>query len=210
MAAPRGTEIWPIQPCRRPGCPLSFDIAVAARRSWHPSRRPDLQDAAFKRLFGHRVTIERLVRAYAPDTAAGIDFSTLDKMGTELVGEALVRRYTDMLWIADRRADTGRVVILVEFQATRDRLMALRMAVYQFLVVEELLRRMRPSPRTDSVEVLSFLIYHGDGTWRPVPGLRRLFNRWVPGDYRVIARDRDAKATTAPTDLVQSDPEAGA
>lgn len=64
---------------------------------------------------------------------AEIDFSTLDKMGTELVGEAMVRRYPDMLWIARKRGATGWVVILLEFQATWDRLMALRMAVYQLL-----------------------------------------------------------------------------
>lgn len=125
-------------------------------------------------------------------------------MDTELVGEALARRYPDMLWIARKRGATGWVVILIEFQATRDRLMALRMAVYQLLTVQELLRRMRPSPKTDSVEILSFLIYHGEGTWGAVPSLRKLFRRWVPGDYRVIARDRDHQAVEARTDLAQA------
>lgn len=120
------------------------------------------------------------------------------------MGEALVRRYPDMLWIARKRPDTGRVVILVEFQATRDRLMALRVAVYQLLTVQELLRRMRPSPRAESVEVLSFLVYHGEGKWGTVPSLRRLFKRWVPGDYRVIARDRDAAVTAGRSDLAQA------
>lgn len=135
---------------------------------------------------------------------AEIDFSTLDKMGTELVGEAMVRRYPDMLWIARKRGATGWVVILLEFQATWDRLMALRMAVYQLLTVQQLLRRMRPSPKTDSVEILSFLIYHGEGTWGAVPSLRALFSRWVPGNYKVIAPDRDAEATAARTDLAQA------
>lgn len=135
---------------------------------------------------------------------AGIDFSTLDKMGTELVGEAMVRRYPDMLWIASKRGATGWVVILLEFQAKWDRLMALRMAVYQLLTVQELLRRMRPAPKTDSIEILSFLIYHGEGTRRAVPSLRRLFTRWVPGNHRVIARDRRAEVTAARTDLAQA------
>ncbi|MCY3612417.1 MAG: Rpn family recombination-promoting nuclease/putative transposase [Gemmatimonadetes bacterium] len=169
-----------------------------------PAGDPTLHDPAFKRLFGHRVTIEGLVRSYAPEKVAGIDFSTLDKMGTELVGEAMVRRYPDMLWIARKRGATGWVVILLEFQAKWDRLMALRMAVYQLLTVQELLRRMRPSPKTDSIEILSFLIYHGEGTWRAVPSLQRLFTRWVPGGYQVIARDRDAEATAARTDLAQA------
>ena len=116
----------------------------------------------------------------------------------------MVRRYPDMLWIARKRGAKGWVVILLEFQAKRDRLMALRMAVYQLLTVQELLRRMRPSPKTDSVEILSFLIYHGEGEWGTVPNLRELFRRWVPGGYQVVARDRRAEVTAARTDLAQA------
>lgn len=50
--------------------------------------------------------MENVVRRYAPTEAEGIDFATLEELNAELVGEALVRRYPDMLWTA-RQADEG-------------------------------------------------------------------------------------------------------
>ena len=147
-----------------------------------------MQDPAFKTVFCHSAAIERLVRGYASKHADRIDFSTLEKLDAELVGEALVRRYPDMLWIAHTREGSGRVVILLEFQGAQDRLMALRMAVYQLLTVQQLLRRQRSWGSDHSLEVLSFVIHHGEGRWKAATRLRKLFPRWVPGDYRVISR----------------------
>ena len=150
-----------------------------------------MHDAAFKRLFCHPVAIEILVREYAPKRAERIDFSTLEKLDAELVGEALVRRYPDMIWMARTRDGAGHVVILMEFQGARDRLMSLRVAVYALLTVQELLRRMRLSRTPHSLEVLSFVIYHGKGRWTAPTRLGGLFSHWVPGDYRVIPRQSD-------------------
>lgn len=149
-----------------------------------------MQDPAFKRLFSHPAAIESVVRRYAFEYAEEIDFSTLKELNPELVGEALVRRYPDMLWAAHTRDGSSRVLILLEFQGAHDPLMPLRIAIYQLLSVQALLRRTRlATPR--SVEVLSFVIYHGEGRWRTAARLQNLFPRWVPGDYWVIAREQD-------------------
>ena len=148
-------------------------------------------DPALKRIFAHRESIELLVSEFAPERAGRIDFSTLDKLSTALVGEALIRRYPDMLWTARTRDGAGRVVILLEFQGRNDRLMALRSAVYGLLTVQELLGRMKPAPATDSLEVLTLVIYHGRGRWRAPSALGKLLPQWTPGDYRVIFRDPD-------------------
>ena len=157
-------------------------------------------DPALKRVFGHAASIEMLVRAHAPEYAGRIDFGTLRKLGTELVGEALVRRYPDMLWTARVRDGDGRIVILLEFQGTDDRLMALRAAVYGLLSVQELFRRMRPAPATDALEVLALVIYHGRGRWKAPTALHTLLPRWVPGDYHVISRDPEEGGATAAQD----------
>ena len=131
------------------------------------------------------------MRRYAPTEAEGIDFATLEELNAELVGEALVRRYPDMLWTARSTDGLGQVVILLEFQATQDPLMPLRIAIYQLLAVESLLRRMRATTPARRLEVLSFVIYHGEGRWKSAETLRRVFPSWVPGDYRVISRQPD-------------------
>ena len=163
-----------------------------------------MQDPAFKRLFSHPAAIESVVRRYASEHVGDIDFSTLEELNPELVGEALVRRYPDMLWAARSRDGSGRVLILLEFQGAHDPLMPLRVAIYQLLSVQALLRRTRPSPTLRSVEVLSFVIYHGDGGWKTATRLRNLLPRWVPGDYRVIARDPDDGTTGSGGNLART------
>ena len=164
-----------------------------------------MQDPAFKRLFCHPAAIERVVRRYAPEHAGEIDFSTLEELSAELVGEALVRRYPDTLWTARTRDGCGQALILLEFQGTRDPLMPLRIAIYQLLAVQALLQRMRPRPTARSLEILAFVIYHGQGRWKTVTRLRELFPRWVPGGYRVIYRDPDASvAGSARGDLART------
>ena len=147
-----------------------------------------MHDAAFKTVFCHPAAIERLVRRYAPERVGDIDFSTLRKLDAQLVGEALVRRYPDMLWIASTTAGDRRVVVQLEFQGKREPLMALRMAVYQMLTVQQLLRRTPSLRPSRSLDVLSFVIHHGGGRARASASLRRLFPSWVPGDYRLISR----------------------
>ena len=123
----------------------STTATPAASTPGKPS--PPVQDPTLKRLFGHPEVVEILVRDILPEHADRIDFSTLEKLGTELVGEALARRYADMMWTARTRDGTREVVILTEFQGKPDRLMPLRTTIYANLVVQELLRRARPAPR---------------------------------------------------------------
>ena len=147
-----------------------------------------MHDPAFKTVFCHPTAIERLVRRYAAEHADRIDFSTLTKLDAELVGDTLVRRYPDMLWMARAGDGDGRVVIQLEFQGDWDWLMRLRMAIYQLMTAQQIFQR-RPSLRREgSLEVLSFVIYHGRGTGKGAVGLRRLFPRWAAGEYRLIAR----------------------
>ena len=147
-----------------------------------------MHDPAFKTVFCHPTAIERLVRRYAAEHADRIDFSTLTKLDAELVGDTLVRRYPDMLWMAEVRDGDGRVVIQLEFQGDRDWLMKLRMAVYQLMTAQQIFQRKPSLRREGSLEVLSFVIYHGRGTGKGAVGLRRLFPRWAAGEYRLIAR----------------------
>ena len=156
-----------------------------------------------KRLFGHAEVVEILIRDMLPEDAARIDFATLEKVGTELVGEALVRRYPDMMWTARTRDGTRRVLILTEFQGQQDRLMPLRTTIYSHLALEELLRRTQPAPSPDSIDVLRpMVIYHGPGAWRGPTSLDELFPRGIPREFRVIFRDSEVGGSGAAADLV--------
>ena len=88
-------------------------------------------DASYKNFFAHPRTVEDTLCAVAGDLARHLDFATLERMPASFVTEHLGQRHTDMLW---RIGTTGGgwvyILILLEFQSTIDRRMALRMMDY--------------------------------------------------------------------------------
>ena len=85
-----------------------------------------MHDAFLKSVFADPRMAEILIRRHAPEWASQVDFSTLRAESTELVSKkTLQRRHPDMVWSADT-VKGERVLFLLEFQRTVDRLMALR------------------------------------------------------------------------------------
>ena len=85
-----------------------------------------MHDAFLKSVFADRRMAEILIRRHAPEWATELDFSTLREESTGLVSKkTLQQRHPDMIWSADT-VNGDRVLFLLEFQRTVDRLMALR------------------------------------------------------------------------------------
>ena len=166
---------------------------------------PPVNDPALKRLFGHPEVAEILIRGILPEDADRIDFSTLEKLGTELVGEALSRRYADLMWTARTRDGAAQLLILIEFQGRQDRLMPLRTTIYALMAVQELLRRTRPPPHLDTIEVLQpTVLLDAVGPWRGPTALDELFPRGIPRDFRAIFRDPERCGSTPGIDLAET------
>ena len=164
-----------------------------------------MMDPTLKRLFGHAEVVEILVREMLPEHVDRIDLATLEKAGTELIGEALARRYPDMIWTARTPDGAGRVLILTEFQGKPDPVMPLRTTIYSLLAVQEMLKRKRPALRPDSVEMLPpIVIYHGPGAWKGPTALDEVFPRGTPREFRVIFHDPEGGGSGTATDLVEA------
>lgn len=89
-----------------------------------------MHDAFLKSVFADRRMAEILVRRHAPEWASEVDFATLRAESTGLVSrKTLQQRRPDMIWSADT-VSGGRVLFLLEFQRTAERLMALRTTTY--------------------------------------------------------------------------------
>ena len=90
-----------------------------------------MHDAACKLLFSHPRMVEDLLRGFAaPGWSDSLDFATLEKLPTEFVSEDLRRRSGDGVWRVRFRDEWLYVLVLLEFQSTVDRHMALRILVY--------------------------------------------------------------------------------
>ena len=97
----------------------------------------------------------------------------------------LQRRHPDMIWSADT-VKGGRVLFLLEFQRTVERLMALRTTTYTALTLEGIaagadFRAGDPLP-----EFVYLVLYHGDGPWTAPARPADLFQRSDPSRYRLV------------------------
>ena len=137
-----------------------------------------MQDPVLKRIFAIPAMVEILARRYRSDLASKIDFSTITELPNELLSEQLDRRVPDMLFIANRRGESGKVLFHIEFQATSDVEMSLRSLIYAGLAVQKLRRHFRDLAESRALVVVSMVLYHGAGPWNApvavedlVPGL---------------------------------------
>ena len=130
-------------------------------------KRPETprHDASYKNFFTHPRTVADTLRAIAGDIARHLDFSTLERMPASFVTSTLGQRHTDMLWrIGTTRGGWVYILILLEFQSTVDRRMALRMMDYTATIWKRLGRK-DLGPRGEYPFVLPVVIYNGERRW---------------------------------------------
>ena len=135
-----------------------------------------MQDAAYKKLFSHPRMVEDLLRGFAAATwSDALDFATLEKLPAEFVSDDLRRRQGDALWrVRFRDARWLYVLVLLEFQSTVDRYMAVRMLVYTGLLYQDLIRRRALGPSGELPPVLPVVLYNGRSRWTAASDVARL------------------------------------
>ena len=137
---------------------------------------PPMHDAAYKHLFSCPRMVEDLLRGFAAKGwSDGLDFETLEKLPAEFVSEDLRRRQGDGLWrVRFRGAGWLHVLVLLEFQSTADRYMAVRMLVYAGLLYQDLIRRGELGPDGELPPVLPVVLYNGRSPWKAADDVAKL------------------------------------
>ena len=128
-----------------------------------------MHDAAYKDLFSHPRMVEDLLRGFAARGWSGaLDFTTLEKLPADYVSDDLQRRHGDAVWRLRFRGETwAYLLVMVEFQSTDDRYMAVRLLVYTGLLYQDLIRRRALDPDADGrlPPVLPVVLYNGRPRW---------------------------------------------
>ena len=126
-----------------------------------------MHDSAYKLLFARpRMVRDLLVGFAARSWSDALDFDTLTPLPAAFVGEDLQQRHGDLAWRIRFRGDRWLyLVLLIEFQATVDPAMAVRMLAYtallqQRLVADGVLREHGALP-----PVLPIVLYNGPRRW---------------------------------------------
>ena len=155
--------------------PMSGEPWPIAPATLRPYRAP-MHDAAYKTLFSHPRVVGDLLRGFVPEPwTDALDLDSLEKLPAEFTSDDLRRqRRADAVWRIRFRGEWLYVLVLLEFQSTEDRYMALRILVYTGLLHQDLIRRGALGPHGVLPPVLPIVLYNGAPAWKAEAEVSRL------------------------------------
>jgi hypothetical protein len=137
--------------------------------------RPD-HDARYRRLFGNPIIVAQLLRDFVDGPwIADLDLEGMVPLPTKFHADTGRRRESDQIWRIPRRDGTDAYLVLVmEFQSTSDRYMALRVNTYACLLLQQLITEQRLMPNGELPPILPVVLHNGEGRWRAPLAMREL------------------------------------
>ena len=135
-----------------------------------------MHDASYKLLFSHAEMVEDLLRGFVPHSwVQALDFSTLEKVNASYVTDDLRDRHDDVVWRVRFQDHWLYVYLLLEFQSTVDRFMAVRILSYTGLLYQDLIRS-QSLHQERLPPVLPIVLYNGESRWKAAVALSELIH----------------------------------
>ena len=139
-------------------------------------------DSSYKSLFSTPELVRDLIMGFVPDEwLHSLDYKTLEMVPGSYVTEDFRTRADDIVWRVKVGGDWVYLYLLIEFQSSVDKYMALRMMVYQGLLYQDLIKRGEVLADGRLPPILPMVLYNGSPRWTaakdvadlipPVPGL---------------------------------------
>lgn len=133
-------------------------------------------DAGYKNFFSNPEMVASLLREFVPeDFVAELDFSTLERCSGSYVTDDLRERHDDVVWRVGWKDGWCYVLLLLEFQSSPDRWMALRMLSYTTLLLLDLVKSGQVCADGKLPPVFPLVIYNGSRAWRAPREAGKLF-----------------------------------
>ena len=165
-----------------------------------------MSDPLYRKLYSSPRMVADLLRAVAPEVARRLDFSTLEDVSAQYVGDRNQQRRGDKVWwvrLLDQRVD---VLALLEFQSDKAAgVMPLRMLEYTALLLTDLNRKGElGSPGAWPIP-LPVVLYNGAPAWTVPVEMRDLFAQvgtdllpYVPSQRLLLVDELRARADDMP------------
>ena len=153
-------------------------------------------DALDKLAFSFPTMVRALLRLLPGALTVELDLRTLQRLPTAHVGPGLRQRHADMPWRIACRRRAGHplrppVLLTLEFQATVDRHMALRVEIYTALLRQDLLREGHlVGPNRELPRVLPVVVHTGRERWSAPLSVRALT---APGPEAITPLQPEAR-----------------
>ena len=146
----------------------------------------DIHDSGFKLLFDHADMVRDLLRGFVPaDIVDDFDFNSLEPLSPDHVGDDLRQSRSDRVWRVRFRAAGSQewlyLLLLLEFQSTADRYMAVRVLSYTAQTWLKLIRGGDLMSDGGLPPVLPVVIYNGSSRWSAPLEVREAVAEVGPG-----------------------------
>jgi hypothetical protein len=146
-------------------------------------------DHSYKLLFSHREMMADLLQGFVTgEWVQAVDLTTLERVYSSHVSDDLRDREDDIIWRIRWQDGWLYIYLLVEFQSTVYRYMAVRLMTYEGLLYEGLIRSQQLMPRGLLPPVVPVVLYNGRDRWTAPQDIARLIAT-APGG-RAIPRPR--------------------
>jgi len=123
-------------------------------------------DGAYKKIFSHPEMVESLIRDFVPeDWVRELDFSTLEAVNKSFVTDEIRSREDDIIWKVRWNDSWVYVYLIIEFQSTVDKWMAVRTMVYTGLLYQDLIASGQVEAGGLLPPVFPLVLYNGLGAW---------------------------------------------
>ena len=137
---------------------------------------PD-HDHSYKLLFSHAEMVRDLIKGFVHEEwVEQLDFDTLEKVSGSYVSDDLRDREDDVVWRLRWGSEWVYVYLLLEFQSTVDRYMAVRMLTYLGLLYQDLIKAGQLPESGLLPAVLPLVLYNGSGRWQAAWELEALID----------------------------------
>ena len=125
-----------------------------------------LNDHGYKQLFSHPEMVRDLLRNFLSfDWVQDLDFSTLEKLNNSYITDDLRERADDVVWKVKFGDKCLYLYLLIEFQSSVERHMAVRLLTYIGLLYQDLLKSKQIKNTEDLPPVLPLVLYNGKRPW---------------------------------------------
>ncbi len=121
---------------------------------------------------------------------AQLDFSTLEKVSGSYVSDDLRDREDDVIWKVRIGDSWIYLYILLEFQSTVDRFMAVRLLTYTGLLYQDLLKSGQVKGKQKLPPVFPLVLYNGEKRWNAATSIADLVDAVPPGLERYLPEYR--------------------
>jgi len=132
-------------------------------------------DHSYKQLFSNPELVRDLLRGFVKEEwVEKLDLETLERVNGTYVSDDLREREDDIVWRVQLGDSWVYVYLLIEFQSTVDRYMALRLLTYLGLLYQDLQKNGQLLPDGKLPPVLPLVLYNGQKKWNAAVSISEL------------------------------------